>query len=276
MGFDQVYDTSFAADLTVVEEAEEFIKRKTGGGPLPQFTSCCPAWVKFAEQFFPDMLDNVSSCRSPQQMFGSIAKKLLPERMHVAEKDIVVVSIMPCTAKKYEAQQDKFKQDGRPDVDFVLTTQELALMVEQAGLDFNQLSPQSLDMPFGFKTGAGVIFGSSGGVTEAVLRYAADKLDGTQPDKIDFHEVRGQDGLREATVKVGDVELKLAIVHGLRNARAVAEKVRAGTSEHDLIEVMACPGGCIGGAGQPVSKKLGRPKETRRRALQRRQDVAVA
>ena len=255
MGFDQVYDTSFAADLTVLEEAEEFIARKQKGERLPQFTSCCPAWVKYAEQYYSDLLPNLSSCRSPQQMFGALAKDTLPEKLGVEREDIVIVSIMPCTAKKYEKTLAKFSKDGVPDVDFVLTTQELAHMIEESGFDFDRIEPASLDMPFGFRTGAGVIFGASGGVTEAVLRYAAEKLSGCKLDSVDFHEVRGEEGLREAVVPVGGIELKLAIVHGLANAKRVAAKVRSGEAEYDLVEVMACPGGCVGGAGQPVARE---------------------
>ena len=254
LGFNQVYDTSFAADVTVLEEANEFIARKTKGERLPQFTSCCPGWVKFAEQFFSDLLPNLSSCRSPQQMFGSLAKKILPEKLGVRREDLVVVSIMPCTAKKYEAKLKKFRTEDIPDVDHVLTTQELGWMIEEVGLNFADLEPQSLDMPLGFKTGAGVIFGTTGGVTEAVLRYAVERLKGEQLDAVDFHEVRGDEGLRETVITVNGTTLKLAVVHGLKNARQLAEKVRNGECDYDLIEVMACPGGCIGGAGQPISR----------------------
>jgi NADH-quinone oxidoreductase subunit G len=254
MGFDKVYDTSFAADLAVMEEATEFIERKTKGERLPQFTSCCPSWVKFTEQYYPDLLPNLSSCRSPQQMFGSLAKETLPDQLEVALENLVVVSIMPCTAKKFEAKRTEFKHGDVPDVDHVITTQELARMIEESGLRFSKLEPESLDMPFGFKTGAGVIFGTTGGVTEAVLRFAAEKLSGTQLGSVDFKAVRGKDGIREATINIGDIELKLAIVHGLANARKIAEKVKAGECEYDLIEVMTCPGGCIGGAGQPISR----------------------
>ncbi|MCE5323251.1 [FeFe] hydrogenase, group A [bacterium] len=254
MGFDRVYDTSFAADLTVVEEATEFIERKTKGESLPQFTSCCPSWVKFAEQYYPELLPNLSSCRSPQQMFGSLAKETLPGQLGIALEDLVVVSIMPCTAKKFEAKRAEFKHGDVHDVDHVITTQELARMIEESGLRFNKLEPESLDMPFGFKTGAGVIFGASGGVTEAVLRFAAEKLSGTQLGSVDFKAVRGREGVREATINVGDIELRLAIVYGLANARKIAEKVKAGECDYDLVEVMTCPGGCIGGAGQPVSR----------------------
>jgi NADH-quinone oxidoreductase subunit G len=253
LGFDQIYDTSFAADLTVIEEGTEFIERKSNGGTLPMFTSCCPGWVKYAEQYFPELLPNLSTCRSPQAMFGSLLKAMLPEQLKIERKDIKVVAIMPCTAKKYEAQRPEMGVDGDPDVNHVLTTQELAHMIQAAGIMFDMLQPESFDMPFGFYTGAGVIFGNSGGVTEAVLRYAAEKITGNKLEQVEFEQVRGESGLREATVTVNGSELKLAIVHGLRNARIVAEQVRAGKSHYDLIEVMACPGGCVGGAGQPVT-----------------------
>ena len=254
LGFDQVYDTSFAADLTVIEESNEFIERKKAGKRLPQFTSCCPGWVKFAEQFCPDMLDKLSSCRSPQQMFGSLAREILPKQIGCDEQNLVIVSIMPCTAKKFEAKQPKFFKNGRPEVDHVLTTQELAHMIEEAGIRFQDLKPQSLDMPLGFKTGAAVIFGASGGVTEAVLRYAVEKLSGTTLAAVDFNEVRGEGLLREAALEVGGIKVKLAVIHTLKKAAEVVEKIRRGECDYDLIEVMACPGGCIGGAGQPVTQ----------------------
>jgi NADH-quinone oxidoreductase subunit G len=263
LGFDKIYDTSFSADLTVIEEANEFLQRKTQGGRLPLFTSCCPGWVKFAEQFFPELLPHLSSCKSPQQMLGALCKELLPEELGVKKKNLVVVSIMPCTAKKFEARRPEFTKDGVADVDYVLTTQELARMIEEAGLRFVQLPPESFDLPMGFKTGAGVIFGNSGGVSEAVLRYAAEKITGEKLANPDFHAVRGEDGLRIVEVPVAGIVLKLGIVHGLKNARLLAEKVRRGESDLDLIEVMACPGGCIGGAGQPVSRE---PDIRRRRA----------
>jgi NADH-quinone oxidoreductase subunit G len=253
IGFHAVYDTSFTADLTVIEEGMEFLGRKTKGGRLPQFTSCCPAWVKYAEQYYPDLLPNLSSCKSPQQMFGALAREALPKMLDVPAEDLVVVSIMPCTAKKFEARRPEFAKDGRRDVDFVLTTQELARMIEEAGLDFAGLDPESLDMPFGFHSGAGVIFGNTGGVSEAVLRFAVEKVTGKPLAKIDFQEVRGEGGLREASMTLNGTTVKIAIVHGLANAKLVAERVKAGTSDYDLIEVMSCPGGCIGGAGQPVA-----------------------
>ena len=253
LGFDQIYDTSFAADLTVIEEGTEFLERKTNGGTLPMFTSCCPGWVKYAEQYFPELMPNLSTCRSPQAMFGSLVKAMLPDQLKVERKDLKVVAIMPCTAKKFEALRPEMGVNGDPDVDHVLTTQELAQMIQSAGIIFDSLQPESFDMPFGFYTGAGVIFGNSGGVMEAVLRYAAEKVTGKKLDNVEFEQVRGDSGLREATIEVNGTELKLAVVHGLRNARVVAEQVRAGKSHYDLIEVMACPGGCIGGAGQPVT-----------------------
>jgi len=254
LGFDLVYDTSFSADLTVIEEANEFLGRKARGEKLPQFTSCCPGWVKFAEQYYPELLPNLSSCRSPQQMLGALIKKMLPAQKNVAPADVVVVSIMPCTAKKFEAKRQEFARENIPDVDHVLTTQELGRMIQEAGIRFRKLEAASFDMPMGFKTGAGVIFGNSGGVSEAVLRYAAEVVTGQKLENPDFPAVRGADGLRIITLKLGDTELKLGIVHGLKNARTLADKVRRGESDLDLIDVMACPGGCIGGAGQPVSR----------------------
>jgi NADH-quinone oxidoreductase subunit G len=254
LGFDRVNDTSFSADLTVIEEANEFLGRKTKGGKLPLFTSCCPGWVKFAEQYFPELLPNLSTCKSPQQMLGALCKELLPAELNVKKENLVVVSIMPCTAKKLEAKRPEFAKDGIAEVDHVLTTQELARMIEEAGLRFTKLEPESFDMPMGFKTGAGVIFGNSGGVSEAVLRYASEKVTGKKLENPDFHSVRGENGLRIVEVPVDGIVLKLGIVHGLKNARTLAEKARRGKCDLDLIEVMACPGGCIGGAGQPVSR----------------------
>ena len=251
--FDAVYDTSFAADLTILEETNEFIAKKTAGQKLPLFTSCCPAWVKYAEQFCPDLLGQVSSCKSPQQMFGSVAKDTLPAEFGVEAKDLFVVSIMPCTAKKFEAQRPEFANDGVRDVDAVLTTQELGKMIQEAGIQFNELTPESLDLPLGFKTGAGVIFGATGGVSEAVLRYASEKLTGEKLKSVDFHEVRGPEGVKVFQTQIAGISLKLAVVHGLKNAEKIIEDVRQGKSEYDFVEVMACPGGCIAGAGQPVS-----------------------
>jgi len=257
MGFDKVFDTSFSADLTVIEEGTEFLNRFEKGEKLPQFTSCCPGWVKFAEQYYPEILPRLSSCKSPQQMFGSLAREVLPKMLNVDPKNLVIVSIMPCTAKKFEARRPEFKHDGLKDVDYVLTTQELSRMIEASGLCFHELEPESLDLPMGFKTGAGVIFGTTGGVTEAVLRFAVEKVTGRKLENVDFHAVRGEAGLREATLNLEGKEVRLAVVHGLKNARKVAEEVKAGLCKYDIIEVMACPGGCVGGAGQPVNMTPG-------------------
>lgn len=253
LGFDQVYDTSFAADLTVVEEATELIDRKVNGGILPQFSSCCPSWVKFVEQYYTDLIPNLSSCKSPQQMFGSVAKRMLPEVLGVDEKDLVVVSIMPCTAKKFEAKREEFTKEEIAEVDHVLTTEGLGRMIDEAGIIFKKLIPEALDHPLGFKTGAGIIFGNSGGVTEAVLRYASEKITGKKLENKDFKIVRGEDGLREVKFKIDNTSLKLAIVHSLSIAHDVCEKIRKGEADYDFVEVMSCPGGCIAGGGQPIS-----------------------
>jgi len=253
IGFDYVFDTSYGADLTVIEEGTEFINRKVNGGVLPQFTSCCPAWVKYVEQFYPDLIPNLSSAKSPQQMFGAAIKEFLPDMIGRKKEDIVNVSIMPCTAKKYEAKQKKFLKGGIPDIDIVTTTIELGNLIKQAGIDFANIEPESFDMPFGAKTGAGIIFGVTGGVTEAVLRYAAEKIAGMKVSVVDFKEVRGLEGIREAEVTLGEITLSIAIVHTLENARIICEQIRAGVCKYDIIEVMTCSGGCINGAGQPRS-----------------------
>lgn len=253
LGVQRVYDTSFAADLTVIEETNEFLHRAMNGGPLPIITSCCPAWVRYAEYHFPEMLPHLSTCRSPQQMLGSVVKQVLPKELNVHREDVVMVSVMPCTAKRAEAEREEFSTAGSPDVDIVITTQELGAMIEQAGLDFRSLEPRSFDLPFGFRTGAGVLFGNSGGVSEAVLRHTAQKLSGTPIDEEQLTEVRGDSGIRNVTLTIGGKELRLSIVHGLRNARHLLNEVKKGTVLADIIEVMSCPGGCVGGGGQPVS-----------------------
>jgi len=249
LGFQKVYDTAFAADLTIMEEAQEFLTRRSQNSNLPLFTSCCPAWVQLAEQDYADLLPNLSSCRSPQQMFGAMAKATLPAELGVAREDLVVVSIMPCTAKKSEARRPELGRDGVPDVDFVLTTQELGRMIQDAGIRLGELEPEGMDQPFGLKTGAGIIFGNSGGVTEAVIRHVAGVL-GEGPVR---EEVRGKGGRRSVTLDLPGGELRIAVVHGLANAKALVEDLRAGRERYDFIEVMACPGGCAGGAGQPVA-----------------------
>lgn len=250
LGFDGVYDTSYGADFTVIEEGNEFIERYTKGGVLPQFTSCCPAWVKFCEQEYPELIPNLSTCSSPQAMFGAVVKDQLTKKMGITRNELVVVSIMPCTAKKFEAARDEFKRDGNPDVDISITTAELAKMIKERGINFENIEESDFDMPFGAHTGAAVIFGTSGGVSEAVLRYAASQL--KHEGDLEVAALRKEGGIKVAEITVGAVTLKLAIVSGLSNAREVIEKVKAGEVKYDLIEVMACPGGCVNGGGQPI------------------------
>lgn len=250
IGFDRVYDTCFGADFTVVEEGKELLGRLETGENLPLLTSCCPAWVKFAEQYYPDLLGNMSSCRSPQQMFGALCKDQLTKDLDIPRENLVVVSIMPCTAKKFEANRDEFKENGNPDVDYVITTKELALMIQENGIEFENLELGSFDMPFGFSTGGGVIFGTSGGVSEAVLRYAADQLE--KGSAQEFKQLRDSSGTKITEVELGGRVIKLAVASGLANARELIDKVRSGEAEFDLIEIMACSEGCVNGGGQPV------------------------
>ncbi len=254
LGADRVFDTSIAADLTVIEETQEFFGRLEGGGNFPMFTSCCPAWVKFAEYRHPEILDNLSTCRSPQQMFGSMIKRHYAEKMGLSPEQVYVVSVMPCTAKKSEAKRPEFQVDSVPDVDLVLTTQEVASMIKEAGLDMTRLAVEALDSPLGFATGGGIMFGNSGGVSEAVLRYAADKLDSQEKPVVEYGDLRGMEGTKLLTVEAGGRQLRLAVVHGLEEANTLIEGVNAGDLSVDLVEVMACPGGCVGGAGQPQVK----------------------
>lgn len=267
IGFDKVFDTSFAADLTIMEETTEFITRLKTGKNLPLFTSCCPAWIRFAEFRYPQLLDNLSTCRSPQQMFGSIAKKYLTKEYTVTPENLVVVSIMPCTAKKAEAQRDEFSENGVQDVDIVLTTQELIRMIKEAGVDFKNIEPEALDSPFGILTGAGVIFGSSGGVTEAVVRTAYEMVTGKTLDKLAVTEARGLDKFKTFIAKIDDLEVRIAIVNSLLEANDLVEKIVSGEAHYDIVEVMACPGGCIGGAGQPNSCRDSAIKKNRSKGL---------
>ena len=255
IGFNRIYDTSFTADLTTIEEGTEFLKRVETGEKLPQFTSCCPAWVKYAEQFYPEYVPNLSSCKSPQQMFGSLAKQYLPEELEVKPENLVVVSVMPCTAKKFEASRPEFSKDGIRDVDVVLTTQELVKMINQAGIIFSEIPPESMDMPFGFKTGAGVIFGATGGVAEAVLRLATAK-EGQPNRTYEFQAVRGFDGVKEAEAVINGETIHVAVVNGLANTKNLLEKIKTGEAKYDIVEVMSCRGGCIGGAGQPYPNDM--------------------
>jgi NADH-quinone oxidoreductase subunit G len=254
MGFDKVFDTDFSADLTIMEETTEFVARLTKGENLPILTSCCPGWVKFFEHQFQDLLHRPSSCKSPQQMFGAIAKTYYAEKIGVKPEDMIVVSVMPCLAKKYEAARDEFNASGARDVDLVISTRELAGMIKEAGIVFDSLEEDHYDNPLGESTGAAVIFGATGGVLEAALRTAADWVTGQDLKEIDFTAVRGLSGIREATVKVGDLEINAAIASGLGNARKLLEKIRAGEANYHIIEVMACPGGCLNGGGQPYVK----------------------
>ena len=249
LGFDKVFDTDFAADLTIMEESTEFINRVKNGGKLPLITSCSPGWIKYCEHYFPDMIENLSSCKSPQQMFGATAKTYYAEKMGIDPKNIVMVSIMPCTAKKFEIGRDDQNAAGVPDVDFALTTRELGRMIKRAGINFTALSDSKFDEPLGISTGAAVIFGATGGVMEAALRTAVHTLTGA--DVVDFPEVRGTEGIKEATYKVGDLDVKVAVASGLSNANELLTKVQNGEADYHFIEIMGCPGGCVNGGGQP-------------------------
>ncbi len=252
LGFNGVYDMDVTADLTIVEEANEFISRVKNGGPLPLITSCSPGWIKYCEHYHHDMLENLSSCKSPQQMFGAITKTYYAEKMGLDPKDIVVVSIIPCTAKKFEISRDDQSAAGYPDVDIALTTRELGRMIERAGITFTELPDEDFDTPFGVATGAGAIFGATGGVMEAALRTAAYELTGKSLDNIELEDVRGTKGIKEKTYKIGDLEINVAAASGLANAKELLEKVKSGEKQYHFIEIMACPGGCVNGGGQPV------------------------
>ncbi|MCG8411101.1 MAG: [FeFe] hydrogenase, group A [Bacteroidales bacterium] len=273
LGFDHIFDTDFAADLTIMEEGTELLGRLTkhlSGDKdvkLPILTSCCPAWVNFFEHNFPEMKDVPSTARSPQQMFGAIAKTYFADKINVKRDDLVVVSIMPCLAKKYEAQRDEFKVDGNPDVDFSISTRELAHLIKEANLDLNTLPKEDFDKPLGESTGAGVIFGVTGGVIEAATRTAYEVHTKKKLEKIDFEELRGLDGIREATIDFDGTPIKIGIAHGLGNARKLLEDIKSGKSEFHAIEIMACPGGCIGGGGQPLHHSNSEILKARTRAI---------
>ena len=258
LGFDYVFDTDFAADLTIMEEGTELLdrlNRHLKGDKevkLPILTSCCPGWVNFFEHQFPDMRDIPSTARSPQQMFGAIAKTYLADKLGVTRKEMVVVSIMPCLAKKYECSRDEFKTDGNPDVDFSISTRELAHLIKQSNIDFNSLEDDDFDAPMGESTGAGVIFGTTGGVIEAAVRTAYEVQTGKKLEKIEFEELRGLDWIRHATIDFNGLPIHIGIAHGLGNARKLLEDIRDGKNQFHAIEIMACPGGCIGGGGQPL------------------------
>lgn len=256
MGFDTVFDSSTGADLTVLEETNEFISRLEKNEKLPLFTSCCPAWVNYVENNYPDLMKNISSCKSPMQMFGSVLKEYYKD----ANKKVVVVAIMPCTAKKFEAKRDEFIKNGIPDVDYVITTQELIHMIKESGIVFSELEPEAVDMPFGVSSGAGVIFGVTGGVTEAVIRKVSEDKSNTALRALAFNGVRGMEGVKETSINAFGREIKIAVVSGLKNADDLVKRIQSGEVDYDFVEVMACPGGCIGGAGQPFAKTEGKCK----------------
>lgn len=251
LGFRKVFDTDFAADVTIVEEAHEFIDRLQNGGRLPILTSCCPSWVKFIEHQFPDLLDVPSTCKSPHIMFGTLAKTYLAEKMGIDPSKIVVVSVMPCIAKKYEIIRPELEHEGEKNVDLVVTTRELADMIVEAGLDFQKLPDEDFDNPLGESTGASVIFGTTGGVIEATLRTAYEWLTKQTLEEVEFHSVRGLEGIKEATVNINGKDIKIGVAHGLGNARTLLRSIQSGESQYHAIEIMACPGGCIDGGGQP-------------------------
>jgi NADP-reducing hydrogenase subunit HndD len=257
LGFDYVFDTDFAADLTIMEEGTELLGRiqnhleGDGSARLPILTSCCPGWVNFFETNFPELKDVPSTAKSPQQMFGAIAKTYFAGKQNIKREDMIVVSVMPCLAKKYECQRDEFSTDGNPDVDISISTRELAAFIRQANIDFRTLPDEQFDNPMGESTGAGVIFGTTGGVIEAAVRTAYELHTGKKLEKVDFEQLRGLEGVRKASIDFNGLELRIGIAHGLGNARKLLNDVRDGKSEFHAIEIMACPGGCIGGGGQP-------------------------
>lgn len=253
LGFDKVFDTNFSADLTIMEEAHEFLDRVQNGGKLPMITSCSPGWIRYCENYFPDFIPNLSTCKSPQQMFGAVVKTYYAQKLGKNPEDIVSVSVMPCTAKKYEINRKDQAAAGIPDVDITITTRELARLIEKEGIMFNELPDEEPDSPLGSGTGAAVIFGATGGVMEAALRTAVWKLTGENNDApIEFKDVRGVEGIKEASYNVGGKEIKVAVASGLANAKALLKRVRAGEANYDFIEIMACPGGCVNGGGQII------------------------
>lgn len=254
MGFEKVFDTDLAADMTIVEEAHELVERIQNGGVLPMITSCSPGWVNYCEHYFPDMIPNLSTCKSPQQMFGATVKTWYAQKMGWDPKDIFVVGIMPCTAKKFEVRRDNEDAAGSgiPDVDISLTTRELARMIDRAGIDFTALPDEDFDSAMGESTGAGVIFGATGGVMEAALRTAAEWVGGKPLQDVEFKEVRGTEGIKEASYQIGDLTVNVAVASSLACARKLLEQVRAGMKNYHFIEIMGCPGGCVNGGGQPV------------------------
>jgi len=268
LGFDRVFDTDFTADLTIMEEGHELLQRLTSGGTLPLLTSCSPGWIKFIEHFYPELLSHVSTCKSPQQMFGALAKTYYAEKAGINPKDMFVVSIMPCTAKKFEAQRPEMTASGNPDVDVALTTRELGRMLREAGIDFDNLPEEDFDAPLGISTGAGAIFGATGGVMEAALRTVYEVVTGRElpAENLEFHDVRGLAGVKETSVTLNGNTVNVAVAHGLANARKVLDRMRAGQAPWQFVEIMCCPGGCVGGGGQPIGTVMNTRAE-RARAL---------
>lgn len=252
LGFDKVFDTNTGADFTIMEEATELVKRLRNNDNLPMTTSCCPAWVKYTEMFYPENIPHLSSCKSPHQMLGAVIKSYFTDKNHIDPSKIYVVSVMPCIAKKYERQREELKVDGISDVDAVITTRELARMIKQANIDFPKLEDEEFDNPMGEATGAGAIFGTTGGVMEAALRAAYELITGEELQNVEFEQVRGAKGIKKATVQMGDKEVRVAVAHGLGNAKIIMEEIKSGKADYQFVEVMACPGGCIMGGGQPI------------------------
>ena len=252
LGFDKVFDTDFAADLTIMEEANELVERVKNGGVLPMITSCSPGWIKYCEHYYPELIPHLSTCKSPQQMFGATMKTYYAEKMGIDPKNMVVVGIMPCTAKKFETKRPNQAASGYHDVDIALTTRELARMIESAGIFFKHLPDEEFDNPFGESTGAATIFGATGGVMEAALRTAVKMITGEEAPSPDFEEVRGMENIKEADYKVGDLDVKVAVASGTKNAKEIMEKIKKGEDNYLFVEIMGCPGGCINGGGQPI------------------------
>ena len=252
LGFDKVFDTNTGADFTIMEEANEFIDRIEDGGTLPMITSCCPAWVRFAEKNYPDQLEHLSSCKSPHQMFGAVIKSYYARKFNIDPSKIFVVSVMPCIAKKYECTREEMEEDGLRDVDAVITTRELSRMIKQANIEFNSLEDTDFDDPMGEASGAGAIFGTTGGVMEAALRTAADTIERKSLGQFEYKAVRGGDRIKRATVNIAGKDINVVVASGLRNARKIMDEIRAGNVDYQFVEIMACPGGCIMGGGQPI------------------------
>ncbi|MGB9840332.1 NADH-dependent [FeFe] hydrogenase, group A6, partial [Thermovenabulum sp.] len=252
MGFYRIFDTNFTADLTIIEEASELVERLEQGGKMPLITSCSPGWIKFCEHFYPELLDNLSTCKSPQQMMGALIKTYYAAKNRIPPQNIVVVSIMPCTAKKFEAQRGEMVSSGYQDVDIVITTRELARMIREMNIDILKLKPEDYDFPLGISTGAGAIFGATGGVMEAALRTAYYFLTGEELKHVEIHPVRGMEGIKEVEVEIKNLKIKAAVAHGLKNARKLMERIKNAEVQYHFVEVMACPGGCLGGGGQVI------------------------